>query len=126
MAGNGGNTGGTHDADDNPATAQQTTRAKWPTGYLRSGGASVGIARSTLVTNAGQAIIVGVTATSPSVSTASVTFDAKRGGYRLSATLKPGKVSGSVTLTAVAPATTVGGQGYEALQASRLYVVRAR
>lgn len=126
MAGNGGNSGGTHDGDDNPATQQQTTRAKWPSGYLRSGRTSLRIPGASLVTNAGQRIVVGVTATSPSIATATVTFDAKAGAYRLSATLKPGKVSGSVTVTALAPATTAGGQAYEGLQASRLFVVRAR
>ena len=126
MAGNGGNTGGTHDADDDPVTQQQTTRAKWPTGYLRSGRTQLRLPGASLVTNAGQRIVVGVTATSPSIATATVTYDAKRRMYQLSAILKPGKVSGSVTVTAVAPATTAGGQAYEGLQASQLYVVRAR
>lgn len=123
----GGNADGTVDADGRPETLRQTAPGQWPAKTVARAGRALPIAKqSGLRTNAGQVATLTATASSPSIVKVTIALDRSSRTYTMTATLKPGKVSGAVILTVSAPATSVNGVAYELLQTSQRFVVRVR
>lgn len=121
----GGNVDGSLDADDQPATMRQTAPGHWPSTTRMRAGRPLSITTTAgLRTNAGQVATLTATATSPSIARVRISLDKATRTYRVTATLKPGTVSGAVVLTVAAPPATVDGVRYELLQASQRFVVR--
>ena len=112
------------DLDGDLATVPQTLTGSWPkVRSIRSGQAVTVMGISGLRTSAGQLATVSVTGRSPSIAKAVVRQDRRTQTVRLVVTLKPGKVSGSVVVTASAPPVTAGATTHEALQSSHRFIV---
>lgn len=77
-----------------------------------------------IVTNAGQTARLTVTKKSPSVASVKLSRDRKSRAWVMTATLRPGTVSGSVILTVSAPASQAKGVRYGPLQSSQQFKVR--
>jgi chitodextrinase len=121
----GGNTDGSLDTDGRPETVRQTAPGSWPTRTTVRAGRALPIAKqSGFRTNAGQVATLKATAMSPSIARVRIALDPATKAYTMTATLKPGKVSGSVVLTVSAPPTTVKGVTYELMQSSQRFIVR--
>jgi len=65
-----------------------------------------------------------VTYRSPSIRSARILYDSKRGVYELETTLKPHTKSGAIILTVQAPASKTATALFEPLNASRRLLVR--
>jgi chitodextrinase len=119
------NINGTVDRDGNPATVRQTAPGEWPARTVAKSGKPLPIEkRAGFVTNAGQVAQLAVAAKSPSVQKVTISLDSRTKTYRMTATLKPGKSSGSVTLAVIAPRVTVAEVQYEPLVATQKFTVK--
>lgn len=113
------------DLDGDPLTVRQTAPGQWPKQRVDRSGRPLPIEKfSGFVTNAGQTAKLTVTKKSPSVASVKLSRDRKSRAWVMTATLRPGTVSGSVILTVSAPATQAKGVRYEPLQSSQQFLVR--
>jgi hypothetical protein len=124
-AAHGTNADGSLDADADTSTLRQTVDAKWPATIILISGRALTVQKKTgLITNAAQEVTFEMAYMSPSVKSVVVQKRPNKGAYLLTATLKKGKKSGSVILTASAPATMYKGRMYEPLQSSQRFLVK--
>jgi len=124
-AAHGANADGSLDADADRSTLRQTVDAKWPANVILISGKALTVQKKTgLITNAAQEVTFEVAYMSPSVRSVVVQKRPNKGAYLLTATLKKGKKSGCVILTASAPATLYKGRMYEPLQSSQRFIVK--
>ena len=124
-AATGTNANGTLNADADPRSLRQTVTGRWPANTtMLSGKTKLVERKSQLVSNAGQNAAMSVTYKSPSIQKAALVLNSKTKEWTLRVWLKPKKVSGSVVVTASAPAKTVNGVRYEPLQASKKFIIK--
>jgi hypothetical protein len=122
----GGNVNASLDTDGNAATVQQTVPGVWITNVpVFSGNSAVLTRRDQLGTNAGQRAVIAIASVSPSILEASVTYNAKHHDYLLTPVLRAGEKRGTVTIVALAPAATVDGITYEAVNAATVFRVKS-